>query len=215
MSRLIRHVSFLLAVLAIGVTIVGKVQAQLDTDVAGTVTRLQGLAVAMQDALPRPLQEGDKILVGDVISTGKGARLEMKMLDDAVMKLGEKTVFVVVEYLVQNPQPSGALRLLEGAFSATSGKMMQVAGAQFTMSTETATIGIRGTTFWGGKIDGSFGIALLDGKGIYVETKAGRVDISTVGEGTSVSGADTAPTAPRAWSAEKTARALATVEFSK
>jgi len=213
MMRLIARRALVTMVLALLWVFPVPVAAQLDTDVAGTVTRLQGLAVAMQDALPRPLQTGDKILVGDVISTGKGARLEMKMLDDATMTLGEKTVFVVVEYLVQNPQPSGAMRLLEGAFSATSGKMMQVAGAQFTVSTEVATIGIRGTTFWGGKIDGSFGIALLDGKGIYVETKAGRVDISTVGEGTAVSAAGAAPTVPRKWSAEKTARALATVTF--
>ena len=139
----------------------------------------------------------------------------MKMLDDATMTLGEKTVFVVVEYLAENDQPNGALRLLQGAFSATSGKMMQVAGAKFTVSTETATIGIRGTTFWGGAIDGSFGIALLDGKGVYVETKAGRVELDAVGDGTAVTGADTIPTAPSTWSADKIARAVSTVAFDK
>ena len=95
-------------------------------DVAGTVTRLRGSAVAMQDAVPRVLKVGDKVQRGDVISTGSGARLEMTMLDDAVMTLGEKTMFVVIDYIAVGAEPYAAMRLLQGAFRATSGKMMEV-----------------------------------------------------------------------------------------
>jgi len=184
-----------------------------DDDVAGTVIRLQGSAVAMQDAVPRPLKEGAKILRGDVISTGKTSRLEMKMLDNAVLTLGERTVFVVIDYLPQAAQPVAALRLLEGAFSAVSGEMMKTAGAQFTVETETATIGIRGTTFWGGTLDGAFEVALLDGKQIVIENKAGRVVIDKVGDGTSIRAANVVPTPPSAWAAAKIDRAKATVAF--
>lgn len=182
-------------------------------DVAGTVTRLKGSAVAMQDALPRPLKVGDKILRGDVISTGAGARLEMKMLDEAVMTLGEKTIFVVIDYIAGGAEPNAAMRLLQGAFSAVSGDMMKIAGARFTVDTETATIGIRGTTFWGGTLDGVFEVALLDGKELIVENKAGRVVIDRVGEGTAIGAADVAPTPPKAWSSDKVKRAVATVAF--
>ncbi len=181
-------------------------------DVAGTVTRLKGSAVAMQDALPRPLKVGDKILRGDVISTGTGARLEMKMLDEAVMTLGEKTIFVVIDYIAQG-EPNAALRLLQGAFSAVSGDMMKIAGARFTVETETATIGIRGTRFWGGALAGVFEVALLDGKELIVENKAGRVVIDRVGEGTAIGAADVAPTAPKKWGQGKVDRAIATVAF--
>ena len=181
-------------------------------DVAGTVTRLKGSAVAMQDAMPRALKVGDKILRGDVISTGTGARLEMKMLDDAVMTLGEKTIFVVIDYITQG-QPNAAMRLLQGAFSAVSGDMMKTAGARFTVETEAATIGIRGTTFWGGMLDGVFEVALLDGKAVIVENKAGRVVIDRVGEGTAIRAADVAPTAPKKWGQGKLDRAIATVTF--
>lgn len=181
-------------------------------DVAGTVTRLKGSAVAMQDAMPRVLKVGDKILRGDVISTGTGARLEMKMLDEAVMTLGEKTIFVVIDYIAQD-QPNAAMRLLEGSFSAVSGDMMKTAGARFTVETEAATIGIRGTTFWGGMLDGVFEVALLDGKAVIVENKAGRVVIDRVGEGTAIRAADVAPTAPKAWGQGKLDRAIATVAF--
>jgi hypothetical protein len=199
----------------IGLLLVAPVPASnaADEEVAGAVVRLLGSAVAMQDAAPRPLKVGDKVLRGDVISTGRGTRLEMKMLDDAVMTLGERAVFVVLDYVTTGAQPNAAVRILEGAFSAATGKLMTVAGARFTVETETATIGIRGTTFWGGPIDGVFEVALLDGKAIVVENKAGRVVIDKVGDGTAIRAADLAPTTPRQWPADKVARAKATVAF--
>jgi len=182
-------------------------------DVAGTVTRLKGAAFAMQDAMPRSLKVGDKVQRGDVISTGPGARLEMTMLDDAVMTLGEKTIYVVIDYIAGDKEPNAAMRLLQGAFSGVSGKMMQVAGAKFTVETETATIGIRGTTFWGGMIDGAFQVAMLDGKAVIIENKAGRVVIDAVNEGTLIKDANTPPTKPKAWGGNKLQRAIATVAF--
>ena len=117
--------------------------------VNGVVTRLQGNAVAMQDAIPRPLKVGDNILSGDVISTGKDARLEMRMIDDGVITLGERTVFVVIDYILGGETPNAAVRLLQGAFKTVSGELVQMANARFVVETELATIGIRGTTFWG------------------------------------------------------------------
>ena len=217
---LVRRFGIVLAIIAVtfAMTFGGAmtVWAQSDHDPVGKVTRLQGRAVAMQDAFPRPLKEGDPVLLGDVISTGKRARLEMTMIDEAVMTLGEKTIFVVVDYLTSGDQPNAAMRLLQGVFSATSGNLVKMASAKFTVSTEVATIGVRGTTFWGGTLDGGkFEVALLKGKGIYVETKAGRIDISAIGEGTAIASPDSAPTTPMKWGGNKLARAIATVAFSK
>jgi len=187
--------------------------AQVGLDVVGKVSRVQTAAVAMQDAVPRSLSPGSEVYLGDVISTGKGARLEIVMTDGGEVTLGEKTHFVVQEFVMSNQGGNAVMRLLEGAFSVTSGKLMQSANASLTVETNLATIGIRGTTFWGGTLDGKFEIALLDGKGVYVETKAGRVELDTVGEGTLVESASKAPTAPVKWADEKTARAVATVTF--
>ena len=181
--------------------------------VNGVVTRLQGNAVAMQDAIPRPLKVGDNILSGDVISTGKDARLEMRMIDDGVITLGERTVFVVIDYILGGETPNAAVRLLQGAFKTVSGELVQMANARFVVETELATIGIRGTTFWGGTLDDTFDVTLLDGKGIYVETKSGRVELTTPGEGTSVRSAHDAPSPPKAWPKAKVDRAVATVTF--
>ena len=56
-------------------------------------------------------------------------------------------------------------------------------------------------------------MTLLDGKGIYVETKSGRVELTTPGEGTSVRSAHDAPSPPKAWPKAKVDRAVATVTF--
>ena len=184
-----------------------------DDLVNGVVTRLQGNAVAMQDALPRTLKVGDKILNDDVISTGKGARLELRMIDDGVITLGERTVFVVIDYILDGNAPNGTVRLLQGAFKAVSGNLVKMANASFVVETELATIGIRGTTFWGGTLDDTFDVALLDGKSITIETKGGRVEITTPGEGTSIRAANEAPSPPKAWPEAKIDRAVATVTF--
>ena len=42
---------------------------------------------------------GSPIYVGDVISTSPKARLEIRMIDDAVMRLGERAVFIVIDYI--------------------------------------------------------------------------------------------------------------------
>ncbi|MEQ8227930.1 MAG: FecR family protein [Rhodospirillales bacterium] len=182
-------------------------------DVAGKVLRLQNAAMAMQDALPRPLKVGSEILVGDVISTGKGTRLEFKLNDGLVMTLGERTVFVVSEFVQTPAQENIALRLLSGAFKASSGAVSAANPDAMTVATNTGTIGIRGTTVWGGTLDSQFEVALLDGKSITVTTRGGQVELTAAGQGTRVPSEDSAPTAPVVWGQAKISRALATVDF--
>lgn len=204
--------AFLFAILVLA--LVPATLYSADDDPAGKVTRVQGAAMAMQNALPRALKVGDTILAGDVLSTGQGARLEVTMVDETVLTLGEKAVLVVSEY-VMDANPNAALRLLQGAFSATTGKITQLADASFLVNTEVATIGVRGTTFWGGMLDDEFQVAMLDGTGVYVETRAGRVELTEAGQGTRIADANAAPTAPVTWGQAKVDRAVATVSFDK
>lgn len=89
------------------------------------------------------------------------------------------------------------MRLLEGAFKVTSAKLMQNADASFIINTNTETIGICGTTFWGGSMDDDFEVALLAGKRVYLETNAGWGDLSTIGNDTKFTGANLAPSKPK------------------
>lgn len=193
----------------------GPVAAQQQNeDVVATVSRIEKAAVAMQDAFPRPLEVGSDVQLGDIVSTGKGARLEMTFKDGTSVKLGERTQFSVVEFVLEQNGGNAVMRLMQGAFEMSSGSIMQLADASMEVKTETATIGIRGTRFWGGKLDGDMEIALLDGKGVYVENSAGRVELDQIGTGTIISGSDNAPSPPRQWAASKLSRAAATTAFT-
>ena len=201
------------AALPLGAGLFARAASAQAADVAGRIVRLKGAASAMQDAVPRALKDNDPIFRGDVISTGRGARLEMRMLDDSVVNLGEKTVFVVIDYVAGGAAPSIAMRLIEGAFATSAGAIAKAQGGSMRVETDVASIGIRGTAFWGGVIDGDFQIALLSAGKIVVENRAGRTELTRPGDGTLIKSAGVAPTAPNAWGADKVNRAKRTVAF--
>ena len=108
---------------------------------AGTVTRLQGTATAVRNAMPRVLTVGDSIQIGDVLSTGTEAVLEIKMSDDSLFTLGAETAFIVTDYTFGQGTGGATFRVIKGAFLATSGKIAQLAGNTMTVQTDIATIG--------------------------------------------------------------------------
>ncbi|CCQ74852.1 FecR domain-containing protein [Magnetospira sp. QH-2] len=179
---------------------------------AGKVLRVQGSAVALLDAQPRTLAVGTEVRVGDILSTGANSRLEVELGDGSTLFLGERASFNVIAF--SSPKDGGemVLRLLSGAFSAVSGAIAKQ-GGRMDIETPVATIGIRGTTVWGGQLDGDFQVALLDGTRAVVTTRGGRVDLMKVGDGTLIKNQDTAPAPPKKWGGNKLERAKATVAF--
>jgi hypothetical protein len=69
---------------------------------------------------------------------------------------------------------------------------------------------VRGTEFWGGPIDARYGVLLLEGE-VTVSNAAGSLTLSKPGQGTDIPSPLDPPGVPAAWSAEKIARAVATV----
>jgi hypothetical protein len=179
---------------------------------AGTVTRVKGAAIAVQNAEPRVLGSGANILIGDIISTGPGARLEIAMVDGGAVTLGERTVFVVIDYAFSGADGNAVFRLMEGAALAVTGRIASLGPDRMRLETEGATIGIRGTTLWGGALDGRLQFILLDGSALTVENRFGRVILANPGEGTQIP-ENAAPAPPGQWPADKLDRAKRTVSF--
>ena len=67
--------------------------------VAGAVANLKTRTIAVQDTLPRALMVGSPVYVVDVISTGANIRIKIRMIDDGVLTLGERTLFVIFDYV--------------------------------------------------------------------------------------------------------------------
>ena len=184
-----------------------------EDDKAGSVVRLKGSALAVQDAIPRVLKKGDPVYVGDVLSTGRDSRLRIKTLDGGIFTLGARTSFNIIHFSFPgaDAKPGLAARLLEGAVNGVSGELAKFASLR--LETQAATIGIRGTKFWVGKIDGILNIAHWSGGGLLVANRAGRVVVSGAGHGTTVKDRDSAPTPPKRWPEAKRKRAMDMVAF--
>ncbi|SCA56337.1 exported hypothetical protein [Candidatus Terasakiella magnetica] len=185
--------------------------AALSPNVAGKVKQIKGLALAVQDAQVRPLQIGDEILIGDILSTGASSRLEITMIDEGSFKLGERTSFVVIDYTFGKGNNNAVLELLNGAMDGVSGQIAKANPKGMSIDTSVGTIGIRGTKFFVGELDGALSVAHWKGGGVLVKNYAGEVMLSENNVGTKLTDAHIAPTPPKAWANEKKKRALALV----
>ena len=179
--------------------------------VAGTVSMVTGEVSSVNTSGTRVLGINDPVFIQDNLVTKEGARVELSMKDGATLTLGGDASIIIEDYTFEDDQGNASLNLTRGAFRMISGALKGVDGRGFSLRTPVATIGIRGTDFWGGRLDGDFNFALLNGKGIYVENAAGRVEILQIGFGTTVKSPNQRPSPPKKWSSAKVERALKTV----
>lgn len=183
-----------------------QVASAAEAPVAGTVSHLQGGAFANHRDSSDNLYKGRSVLVGDHIVTGHNSRVLLKMVDGTMLTLGADTEFVIsaYHYSKKAQQGSATLELISGVFRAVTGAIGKLKERDFKVRTSVATIGIRGTDFWGGfHFSKSLDVALLGGNGIYVENAAGRVEVTSIGDGTTINSANEPPTAPKRWGDQK------------
>jgi hypothetical protein len=100
-----------------------------------------------------------------------------------------------------------------GAFRFLSGQVSKLASADVSVTTSVATVGIRGTEFWGGPIDDqALGVFLIEGA-VRVSNAAGAQVLNRPGQGTNIATRGVAPGPVTLWPSDKVNRALATVTF--
>jgi hypothetical protein len=180
----------------------------------GAVDKVQEQVVAVQAGAARDLQAAGPVYFRDRMKTGPGARLEAKLDDGTVLTLGEKGKLTVDEFVYKPGEQGGklAINVTQGAFLFVGGKIEGPTGGNVTIKTPIGTLGVRGTTVWGGHIDGGFGVLVLKGE-VWVKTAHGTVDLKE-GNGTMVFGAK-GPAKAAPWSDDRTKRAVATISFAQ
>ncbi|HWR03036.1 MAG TPA: FecR family protein [Humidesulfovibrio sp.] len=187
-----------------------------DVETVGHVTRTQGLSYAVQGSVLKELSPNALINRKDVLRTGPGARLEITLLDETRLTLGADTEFSVERYDLGRQDGGVLLKLTKGAFRVATGQLEALRGGPFEVSTPLATIGIRGTDFWGGYLAADeISVLLISGKGVYIVNDGGRAEIVRPMEGLTVRSATAPPPAPSMWSPDKRQRAFDTVAFGK
>jgi hypothetical protein len=177
----------------------------------GTVTRIEGPCEGVVEGGHRELATGFPVHLDEMISTGAGARLELTFDDGTMLTVGERARLMLDEFVYRPGGESRFRTTVTGAFRYVSGKFASGAVRDAAVTTPFATIGVRGTDFWGGPIDGDFGVILFEGA-ISVSTAGGTVLLQRPGSGVAVgSGAQPGPVTT--WPQDKVNRAAATVAF--
>jgi hypothetical protein len=206
----------LLRLIVISVTLLAgfagdQVAAQ---DAIGTVSRIQGQANATRSGATRELSLNASVILSEIVSTGAASRLEVTFKDNTRLTLGENAKVTLDTYVVNPSARRGKIRFrVIGAFRFLSGQVSKLARSDVSVTTPIATIGVRGTQFWGGPIDDqALGVLLLEGA-VRVSNAAGARILNRPGQGTNIVTPGAAPGAITFWPQDKVNRALATVTF--
>lgn len=161
--------------------------AQAESLVAGEVTAVVGEAV-VSAAGQRTAAQGMQLYVGDVLQTGAGAHLHLRMIDGALVSLRPDSKLKITSYTYQPGQIRATkirLDLQYGTVRSVTGKGGQLAKDLFRMNTPVAAIGVRGTDF----------IAQADADKTLVHVASGAIVLAPLGAGCQASSLGSCQTA--------------------
>lgn len=183
-----------------------------DPSAVGAVDRVENEARIVAGETVTPAKIGTPVHLRDELRTGPEGRLRVTFRDDTVLTLGEKASVVIDRYVYDPDKGVGeaVLQATRGAFRFATGRIKAMNKSKIAVSTPVADIGVRGTEFWGGPIEGQYGVLLLEGE-VTVSNQAGSVTLSAAGQGTDIPSPLDPPGAVKPWGADKIARAVASV----
>lgn len=125
----------------------------------------------------RELKTGGSVDSGETVKTGKG-HVQLRMVDGAMMSLGERTVLRLDDYHLAGPagdDERGFMRLLGGALRTISGSIGHPRVDRYKLDTPSGTIGIRGTEYTVDLSDG-LRVGVVGGR-VAVCNDGGCVDV--------------------------------------
>ncbi len=114
---------------------------------AGNVDTANGDAsVQSPGGIPRALAKGDRVVEGDTITTGTNGSVLITTDDSGVLAVRPRSRLIIDAYKVNgSDQDSVVLNLLRGSLRSITGWISKTAPKNYRVTTNTATIGIRGT----------------------------------------------------------------------
>lgn len=205
------HRLIVIAIVLLCSSVGGQAAAQ---EAIGAVSRIQGEARGTHGGTTRALGLNASVFLNETVSTGEAARLEVTFIDDTRLTVGEKAKLTLDTYVFDPAAGSGTIKFgVAGALRFVSGKVTKLASSDVSVTTAVATLGIRGTEFWGGPIDDqALGVFLIEGA-VSVSNAAGEQILRQPGQGTNIATPGSAPGPVTIWPQDKVNRAVATVTF--
>ncbi|MBT3331135.1 MAG: FecR domain-containing protein [Rhodospirillaceae bacterium] len=183
--------------------------AYAENKAIGKVARVQSHVAGELAGARRDLQKNLPVFAGEAVLTGENARAGLLFKDGSELTIGAAAKVVLDEFIYDG-RGGGVINLLKGGMRFASGRLGH---RSLRIVTPVATIGIRGTDFWVGQIDGVYGVLLLNGV-VEVSNDGGQVTLDEPLQGTVIFSQTVAPDSPGIWPGDRRARALAGVTFN-
>ncbi|WP_415898284.1 FecR domain-containing protein [Neptuniibacter sp. QD48_11] len=183
----------------------------------GEVVLIQGKPLVERQNQHLFIKRNDPLFIEDVLITPVGSKILIKLADKTTISLAENTQFELSKYQFdkKNQTSDVSFKMLKGAFRTLTGSIGKQSQPKFEIHTPLATIGVRGTEFWGGMIfSDALDVTMLEGKGVYIKNEHGQVEITHPGDGTMVS-KGMKPSEVSMWSDEKLQKAAAATELKQ
>ncbi len=149
----------------------------------GTVMALKGQAQVQRASGNVDVASGMELLEGDTIVTQSKSRVQVMLKDETVVTVGSKSTFSFDEYSFDGENSKVSMKSSRGFFRSVTGRIGKLAPQRFKVKTASATIGIRGTDFWGitggesEKVTCNKGAITIEYDGKTIEVGAGRYAI--------------------------------------
>lgn len=180
-------------------------RAQQSADnVVGSVAEVKGEANAEKGGRRRVLSRKSPVLLDDTLTTGAQSRLRAYLAGRTTLRLGAGTKVRIDKFIVN---AGGELALGSGALLLDAPAKRFKGG--LTVESPFALIAVRGTRFFAGDIDGTFGVFVDRGA---VDVSAAGVTVRLrAGEGTDIARPGDPPGPVKKWGRPKIAKAMALV----
>ena len=198
MKRLLILFSVLITTLCLSKTALAESSATVLSSI-GKVVLATGNTKIIRGEQTLPAKRNLPLYENDILLTGKKSKLLLRLTDKTTVSLAEETEFALSKYRYTAKTSDVSFKMLKGAFRTVTGDIGKQATPLFEIETPVATIGIRGTDYWGGFIfSDALDVAMFKGKGVYVKNASGEVELASPEYGTTVQMGQT-PSAPIKW----------------
>ncbi|GAA5315063.1 MAG: hypothetical protein AseanaTS_02670 [Candidatus Pelagadaptatus aseana] len=206
--------------LALGLLILALASPSLlAAPAAGQILFSKGSLQIVHQGQLQTASRGSQVWPGDTLITGHNSRALLRFSDGTRTTLGDDTEYRIENFSLNvQGQSRATYQLVKGVFKTVTGAIAKdgpdIKDKPLVVLTPLGTLGIRGTTFWGGYLEpGKIDVLLIAGDhAVEVSNAIGSRLLTTAGEGTTLT-AGSAPGTVKTWPEAKVKRATATVSW--
>ena len=113
------------------------------------IKKVTGQAAVLRSGERRPAKVGDVLFIKDVIETGSDGGIGITFIDNTVFSAGPSSQIALDEFQFDSNDFRGAMLadMRQGTLAVISGDIARSAPGAMKITTPTAILGVRGTTF--------------------------------------------------------------------